>query len=234
MQKIRSTFRSPRLRQNLAHSHSPAISGGSFCGRAVEALRRQRGWSRRHLHATRSASHHRNARVRTSWYAPLFFYHYHILLIIMHTYMIMILGVLSNWTSQNAIRCIKSQCHKSRFCTQNYVNMDARWSYFREGCLCWETVTFEILVVFSGAIHSVVFGGFAAKELSTRIQHAKVCWAFHQVHLLTSVQRLLNGSARFFVGIPIPLKGNHAHLQGNWEGSSWVVMKFEFLKKFRY
>ena len=26
-----------------------------------------------------------------------------------------------------------------------------------------------------GAVHSVVFGGFAAKELATRIQHAKVC-----------------------------------------------------------
>lgn len=26
-----------------------------------------------------------------------------------------------------------------------------------------------------GAIHSVVYGGFAAKELATRIQHARVC-----------------------------------------------------------
>ena len=26
-----------------------------------------------------------------------------------------------------------------------------------------------------GGIHSLVFGGFAAKELSTRIEHAKVC-----------------------------------------------------------
>jgi propionyl-CoA synthetase len=31
-----------------------------------------------------------------------------------------------------------------------------------------------------GAIHSVVFGGFAAKELATRIRHAqpKVCYCF--------------------------------------------------------
>ena len=26
-----------------------------------------------------------------------------------------------------------------------------------------------------GAIHSLVFGGFASRELSTRIEHAKVC-----------------------------------------------------------
>ena len=27
-----------------------------------------------------------------------------------------------------------------------------------------------------GAIHSLVFGGFASRELSTRIEHAKVCF----------------------------------------------------------
>lgn len=32
-----------------------------------------------------------------------------------------------------------------------------------------------------GAIHSLIFGGFASKELSTRIDHAKVCALFGEI-----------------------------------------------------
>lgn len=37
-----------------------------------------------------------------------------------------------------------------------------------------------------GAVHSVVFGGFAAKELATRVQHAKVCPPSLTTHLTTT------------------------------------------------
>ena len=40
-----------------------------------------------------------------------------------------------------------------------------------------EAVVAMLATIRLGAVHSVVFGGFAAKELSTRIKHAqpKVC-----------------------------------------------------------
>ena len=35
-----------------------------------------------------------------------------------------------------------------------------------------------------GAIHSVVFGGFAAQELARRIEHAEVCKQIHKFYIL--------------------------------------------------
>ena len=37
-----------------------------------------------------------------------------------------------------------------------------------------------------GAIHSVVFGGFAAQELARRIEHAEVCKQIHKFYILVT------------------------------------------------
>ena len=37
-----------------------------------------------------------------------------------------------------------------------------------------------------GAIHSVVFGGFAAQELARRIEHAEVCKQIHKFYIFVT------------------------------------------------